>query len=49
VPARGETHQGEWNEDGTPFIGTDEDPAPFRLMFRVDGVRRQRDTAEESF
>jgi hypothetical protein len=36
-PPEGEAHQGEWNEDGTLFIGTDEDLAPFRLIFQVVG------------
>jgi hypothetical protein len=36
-PPEGEAHQGEWNEDGTLFIGTDEDLAPFRLIFDVVG------------
>jgi hypothetical protein len=36
-PPEGEAHQGEWNEDGSLFIGTDEDLAPFRLLFNVVG------------
>jgi hypothetical protein len=36
-PPEGEAHQGEWNEDGSLFIGTDEDIAPFRLIFEVVG------------
>jgi hypothetical protein len=36
-PPEGEAHQGEWNENGTLFIGTDEDTAPFRLIFDVVG------------
>jgi hypothetical protein len=36
-PPEGEAHQGEWNEDGSLFIGTDEDLAPFRLIFEVVG------------
>src|SRR6266508_2266615 len=36
-PPEGEAHQGEWNEDGTLFIGTDEDTAAFRLIFDVVG------------
>lgn len=36
-PPEGEAHQGEWNEDGTLFIGTDEDLAPFRFNFAVAG------------
>jgi len=36
-PPEGEAHQGEWNEDGSLFIGTDEDLAPFRLIFNVVG------------
>jgi LVIVD repeat len=36
-PPEGEAHQGEWNEDGSLFIGTDEDLAPFRLIFEIVG------------
>jgi hypothetical protein len=36
-PPEGEAHQGEWNEDGTLFLGTDEDLAPFRLIFEIVG------------
>ncbi len=36
-PPEGEAHQGEWSEDGSLFIGTDEDLAPFRLIFDVVG------------
>jgi LVIVD repeat len=36
-PPEGEAHQGEWNEAGNLFIGTDEDLAPFRLIFNVVG------------
>jgi hypothetical protein len=36
-PPEGEAHQGEWNEDGTLFIGTDEDLSPYRLIFEVEG------------
>jgi hypothetical protein len=36
-PPEGEAHQGEWNEAGDLFIGTDEDLAPFRLIFNVVG------------
>jgi len=36
-PPEGEAHQGEWNDDGTLFIGTDEDLSPFRLIFEVLG------------
>jgi hypothetical protein len=36
-PPEGEAHQGEWNEDGSLFIGTDEDLAPFRLILEVVG------------
>jgi hypothetical protein len=36
-PPEGEAHQGEWNEDGSLFIGTDEDLAPFRLLFEIVG------------
>jgi hypothetical protein len=47
-PPEGEAHQGEWNEDGSLFIGTDEDLAPFRLIFEVtDGPAAGEYTAEE--
>jgi hypothetical protein len=47
-PPEGEAHQGEWNEDGTLFIGTDEDLAPFRLRFQVaDGPAAGEYPAEE--
>jgi hypothetical protein len=34
-PPEGNAHQGEWNSDGTLFVGTDEDLSPFRLPIRV--------------
>ncbi|MGH9137712.1 MAG: LVIVD repeat-containing protein [Acidimicrobiales bacterium] len=47
-PPEGEAHQGEWNEDGTLFIGTDEDLSPFRLEFAVvGGPAAGSHTAEE--
>jgi hypothetical protein len=47
-PPEGEAHQGEWNEDGSLFIGTDEDLAPFRLTFQiVGGPAAGEYTAEE--
>jgi hypothetical protein len=47
-PPEGEAHQGEWNEDGSLFIGTDEDLAPFRLLFNiVGGSAAGQHTAEE--
>ena len=47
-PPEGEAHQGEWNEDGSLFVGTDEDLAPFRLIFEVaDGPAAGEYTAEE--
>lgn len=36
-PPEGEAHQGEWNEAGNLFIGTDEDLSAFRLVFNVVG------------
>jgi len=48
-PPEGEAHQGEWNEDGTLFIGTDEDLAPFRLTFEVEGGPAAGDYAAEEF
>jgi hypothetical protein len=47
-PPEGEAHQGEWNEDGSLFIGTDEDLAPFRLRFEIaDGPAAGEYPAEE--
>lgn len=34
-PPEGNAHQGEWNSDGTVFVGTDEDFSPFRLPIEV--------------
>jgi hypothetical protein len=34
-PPEGNAHQGEWNSDGSVFIGTDEDSSPFRLPITV--------------
>ena len=34
-PPEGNAHQGEWNSDGSVFIGTDEDSSPFRLPIEV--------------
>jgi hypothetical protein len=34
-PPEGNAHQGEWNRDGSLFIGTDEDFSPFRLPITV--------------
>jgi hypothetical protein len=34
-PPEGNAHQGEWNSDGSVFVGTDEDFSPFRLPIRV--------------
>ena len=34
-PPEGNAHQGEWNSNGSVFIGTDEDESPFRLPIRV--------------
>jgi hypothetical protein len=34
-PPEGNAHQGEWNSDGTLFVGTDEDLSPFRLPIKV--------------
>jgi hypothetical protein len=50
-PPEGEAHQGEWNEDGSLFIGTDEDLAPFRLLFNIVGgpVAGQHDAEEFSW
>jgi hypothetical protein len=48
-PPEGEAHQGEWNEDGTLFIGTDEDLAPFRLIFEVVGGPAAGEYTAEEF
>ena len=34
-PPEGNAHQGEWNSDGTLFVGTDEDFSPFRVPITV--------------
>lgn len=34
-PPEGNAHQGEWNSDGSIFIGTDEDFSPFRTPITV--------------
>jgi hypothetical protein len=34
-PPEGNAHQGEWNSDGSVFVGTDEDLSPFRLPVEV--------------
>jgi hypothetical protein len=34
-PPEGNAHQGEWNSDGSVFIGTDEDFSPFRVPITV--------------
>ena len=34
-PPEGNAHQGEWNADGSLFLGTDEDSSPFRLPITV--------------
>jgi hypothetical protein len=34
-PPEGNAHQGEWNSDGSVFVGTDEDLSPFRLPVMV--------------
>jgi hypothetical protein len=37
-PPEGNAHQGEWNSDGSLFVGTDEDFGPFRLAIEfTDG------------
>jgi hypothetical protein len=48
-PPEGEAHQGEWNEEGTLFIGTDEDLAPFRLIFQVVGGPAAGEYTAEEF
>jgi hypothetical protein len=34
-PPEGNAHQGEWNSDGSVFVGTDEDSSPFRVPITV--------------
>jgi hypothetical protein len=34
-PPEGNAHQGEWNSEGSLFVGTDEDLSPFRLPIEV--------------
>ena len=34
-PPEGNAHQGEWNSDGSLFVGTDEDFSPFRTPITV--------------
>jgi hypothetical protein len=34
-PPEGNAHQGEWNADGSLFLGTDEDSSPFRQPITV--------------
>jgi hypothetical protein len=48
-PPEGEAHQGEWNEDGSLFIGTDEDLSPFRLLFNVVGGPAAGEYTAEEF
>jgi hypothetical protein len=51
-PPEGNAHQGEWNSDGTVFVGTDEDFSPFRTPLTVlDGplAGRQIDAGEFGF
>jgi hypothetical protein len=38
-PPEGNAHQGEWNSDGSLFVGTDEDFSPFRLPITVTEKR----------
>jgi hypothetical protein len=51
-PPEGNAHQGEWNSDGSLFIGTDEDFSPFRVPITVlDGplAGQRRDAGEFGF
>lgn len=51
-PPEGNAHQGEWNSDGSLFIGTDEDFSPFRVPITVlDGplAGQQVDAGEFGF
>ena len=34
-PPEGNAHQGEWNADGSLFLGTDEDSSPFRQPITI--------------
>jgi hypothetical protein len=48
-PPEGEAHQGEWNEAGDLFIGTDEDIDAFRLTFEVVGGPAAGEWVAEQF
>jgi hypothetical protein len=51
-PPEGNAHQGEWNSDGSLFVGTDEDFSPFRVPITVlDGplAGQQIDAGEFGF
>src|ERR671911_1799495 len=51
-PPEGNAHQGEWNSDGSLFVGTDEDFSPFRTPVTVlDGplAGQQVDAGEFSW
>jgi hypothetical protein len=51
-PPEGNAHQGEWNSDGSVFVGTDEDFSPFRVPITVlDGplAGQQIDAGEFGF
>jgi hypothetical protein len=51
-PPEGNAHQGEWNSDGSIFIGTDEDFSPFRVPITVlDGplANQKLDAGEFGF
>jgi len=51
-PPEGNAHQGEWNADGSLFLGTDEDSSPFRQPITVTSgplSGQQFDAGEFSF
>jgi hypothetical protein len=49
-PPEGNGHQGEWNSDGSVFVGTDEDLSPFRLPIQVtDGPLAGQEFAAGEF
>ena len=48
-PPEGNGHQGEWNSDGSLFIGTDEDSSPFRVPITVTSTGEKVDAGEFGF
>jgi hypothetical protein len=51
-PPEGNAHQGEWNADGSLFLGTDEDSSPFRQPITITSgplMGQKFDAGEFSF